>query len=101
MGALWAQPDLAAMFRRLIEAEGRCRNREDGLRAAHDYFYRGPIAEAIVQFCRGNPVRDASGDVHAGLLTAEDFDDFDDSDFDGGDEGLGDFDDDYDDDFED
>ncbi len=76
IGTVWRQPAWAATFARLVAAEKRFRNREDGLRAAYDEFYRGKIAETIVEFCRNNPVTDASGEPHAGLLTMEDFDQY-------------------------
>ncbi|MBI3946888.1 MAG: gamma-glutamyltransferase family protein [Armatimonadetes bacterium] len=72
-GTLWRQPQWAATFRKLIEAESRFPDRDAGLRAAHDAFYRGPIAETIVSFCRSTPVEDASGQAHTGLLAMEDF----------------------------
>jgi len=73
IGELWRQPDLAATFRRLVRAEGRHRRRDAGLRAAHDEFYRGPIARRIVRFASGAAVRDATGAAHRGLLTEDDF----------------------------
>jgi len=73
LGTIWRNPDWAATFRRLIDADRRRRDRRDGLRAAHDVFYRGDIAGTIVQFCRSVPVRDASGTPHTGLLTEADF----------------------------
>ena len=73
VGTIWQQPDWAATFGRLIEAEAHFKKRDDGLRAAHDAFYRGEIAERIVEFSSSNPVRDASGKAHGGLLTTEDF----------------------------
>jgi gamma-glutamyltranspeptidase/glutathione hydrolase len=56
-----------------MEADRRHQDRRAGLRAGHDLFYRGDIAETIVRFCRSTPVRDASGQAHTGLLTMEDF----------------------------
>ncbi|MGH0033159.1 MAG: gamma-glutamyltransferase family protein, partial [Myxococcota bacterium] len=41
------------------------------IQAARDHFYTGPGAEAIERFL-ATPVRDASGQAHAGLLTADD-----------------------------
>ena len=76
IGSVWRQPDWAATFSRLTDAESRFKDRHDGLRAAHDGFYRGSIAKGIVTFCQTHPVRDASGKSHAGLLTMEDFDGF-------------------------
>jgi len=72
IGALWRQPHWAATFRKLIDAEASCRDRERGLKAARDLFYRGEIAERIAQFCRSTPVCDATGREHCGLLSAED-----------------------------
>jgi gamma-glutamyltranspeptidase/glutathione hydrolase len=46
-------------------------SREAGIRAARDSFYRGDGAETIDRFAR-LPVRDASGEKHAGLITAAD-----------------------------
>jgi len=76
VGTVWKQPDWAATFDRLVAADKRFRNREDGLRAAYDEFYRGRVAETMVEFSRHNPVRDASGKPHAGLLTMRDFDEY-------------------------
>jgi gamma-glutamyltranspeptidase/glutathione hydrolase len=76
VGALWRQQDWAATFRRLLVAEGGLKKRDDGLRAAHDEFYRGGIAKTIVEFCRTNAIRDASGKAHTGLLSLSDFEAF-------------------------
>ncbi len=76
VGRVWSNPGWAATFRRLLEADARHSDRRAGLRAAGEAFYRGRIAEEIVQFCRSTPVRDASGRAHAGLLTTEDFGEF-------------------------
>jgi len=73
-GTIWQNPGWARTLRRLIRAEGRFRRRTDGLRAAYDEFYRGPIAEGIVKFSSTTAVKDASGKAHTGLLTIEDFD---------------------------
>ena len=73
VGSVWRQPALAATFRRLIEAESAGKNREAGLRAARDRFYRGDIAADIVIFAAANPVRDATGQEHVALLTTDDF----------------------------
>ena len=76
LGDVWRQPDWAASMGRLIEAD-RCHgDRVRGLRAAHDEFYRGAIAETVVEFCRSTAVADASGGAHTGLLTVADFEDF-------------------------
>ena len=69
-------PDLAAFFDALIRAEHAAGgSRERGIRAARDQFYRGEPAERIEAFLR-EPVRDASGRAHAGLLTAQDLADY-------------------------
>jgi len=73
VGTLWTNPDWAATFDHLIAAEARHRERDDGLQAAHDAFYRGPVARMIVSFVRDTAVRDASGESHSSLLTLEDF----------------------------
>jgi gamma-glutamyltranspeptidase/glutathione hydrolase len=65
-------PELAAFFEGLIRAERAAGGtREAGIRAARDSFYRGAAAERIEAFLR-EPVADASGAAHAGLLTADD-----------------------------
>jgi gamma-glutamyltranspeptidase/glutathione hydrolase len=52
-GELFKQPDLAATFRKLIEAEARAlrqrRSRKEAIMAAYDRFYRGDIAQEIVR----------------------------------------------------
>jgi gamma-glutamyltranspeptidase/glutathione hydrolase len=75
-GAIWRQPDWAATFDRLQALDEKHSGRDDGLRAACDAFYRGEIAERIVAFAQATHVRDASGQAHNGLLTLEDFSDF-------------------------
>jgi len=72
-GEPFRQPQWAATFAGILSAERRYRRRADGLRAAHDAFYRGPVAARIVEFVRSTPIRDASGEAHAGLLSEEDF----------------------------
>lgn len=62
------QRDMARTFRNLIAAYDS--QREDGrdaaIQAARDHFYRGPIADAIVDF----------SDEHGGYLAIDDFHDF-------------------------
>jgi gamma-glutamyltranspeptidase/glutathione hydrolase len=52
-GEIFRQPDLAATFRKLIEAEARAlrqrRSRKDAIMAAYERFYRGDIADEIVR----------------------------------------------------
>jgi gamma-glutamyltranspeptidase/glutathione hydrolase len=58
-------PDLAATFEALVEAydAGLPESREVAIQAARDYYYRGPLAEAIVAF----------SDANDGYLTRDDF----------------------------
>ena len=71
VGQVFRNPEWAATFLRLVEAESRHRERDDGLRAAHEEFYRGDIARRIVEFNK-NSFLDASGRPHAGLLEMDD-----------------------------
>ena len=65
-------PALASLLASLAEAERAAGgSREAGIRAARDAFYRGEPAEWIEALLR-TPVRDASGEAHAGLLCAAD-----------------------------
>jgi gamma-glutamyltranspeptidase/glutathione hydrolase len=73
LGAVWRQPDWAETFSRLARADRSEASREAGLRRARALFYEGEIAAAIVDFVQSIPVRDTSGEAHAGLLTREDF----------------------------
>ena len=75
-GTIWRQPHWAATFDRLRVLDEKHGQRDDGLRAAYDAFYRGEIAERIVAFAQASHIRDASGQAHNGLLTLEDFSDF-------------------------
>ncbi len=74
VGEVYRQPDLAVMYRTLIDAEARGRKggREAGLKAAHDAFYRGVIAEKIVDFARNTSWPDSTGKRNSGFLSAED-----------------------------
>ena len=62
------QSDLARTFRRLIEVEraNAHKGREDAIRAARDYVYKGDIADEMAAF----------SDKMGGLFTVEDFNDF-------------------------
>jgi gamma-glutamyltranspeptidase/glutathione hydrolase len=73
-GDIIRNPDWAAMLRMLCQAEAdkAGRGRIAGIEAARDAFYRGEIAERIIRFITTNPVEDASGHAHAGLLSFED-----------------------------
>lgn len=75
VGELVRNPDFAAMLRSLADAEKRAqgKSRIAGIEAARDAFYKGEIAEKIVRFITDNPVEDASGIAHKGLLSYDDF----------------------------
>lgn len=66
VGEVIVQEDLARTFERLSEAEHEHSDREEGLQAARDYFYQGPIAEEIADF----------SEEHGGFLDASDLADF-------------------------
>jgi gamma-glutamyltranspeptidase / glutathione hydrolase len=64
--------DLATTLRRLIEAErgsggDRCR----GLRLVADYFYRGPIARELAEWCEANGGLIRSSDLAAHVTRVE------------------------------
>ena len=71
-GSRMRSPVLAATWRRLLaEAEAATTDRDGQIEAARRTFYDGFVAEAIDAHVR-QPVRDSSGEVHAGLLTGDD-----------------------------
>ncbi len=74
VGELLRNPDWANVLKAMCRAEAaaRGRGRVAGIEAARDVFYKGEIAERIVDFITRNPVEDASGTAHAGLLSLED-----------------------------
>ena len=52
-GEIFVQADLARTFRSLAEAEQRAaQGRAGGIEAAREYFYRGPVARRIGDFCK-------------------------------------------------
>ncbi len=73
-GEIFSQPDLAKMFRSLMEGEKRerRRGRKEALQAARDVFYKGPISERITGFVRDNEFSDVTGKRNRGLITRED-----------------------------
>jgi gamma-glutamyltranspeptidase/glutathione hydrolase len=71
-GSRLRNPALAATWRRLLaESSSPGASRAAEVEAARRAFYTGFIAEAIAEHVR-RPVRDASGEPHAGVLTGED-----------------------------
>jgi gamma-glutamyltranspeptidase/glutathione hydrolase len=65
VGEMFSQPDLARTLRQIVAAErqSRSRGRSQALKAARDYFYKGPVAKRISNFAEAN----------GGLLRAGDF----------------------------
>lgn len=78
VGDLLIQRDLAAMYKRLVAAESAAsaEGRVAGLRAAHDLFYSGAIADEIVAFQKTVRCTDANGITSTGLLEKDDFEAF-------------------------
>jgi gamma-glutamyltranspeptidase/glutathione hydrolase len=77
IGQRLVQRDLAKTLRRLSQSEKRAGgNRQEGLAAAREYFYSGPIAKQIVKFTSETRVRDATGTSHTGLIGIQDFSEF-------------------------
>lgn len=74
VGHIFRNPDWANVLKSLCrtEATAQHKGRVAGLEAARDLFYKGEIAERIVDFIANNPVEDASGSAHAGLLSYQD-----------------------------
>jgi len=77
VGDLFAQPDLAETFKKLVSAEHReiRRGRREALQAARDLFYRGKLAQQIIKFAQGSHP-DASGARHNGLLAKKDLEEY-------------------------
>jgi gamma-glutamyltranspeptidase/glutathione hydrolase len=75
VGEVLRNPDWAATMKKVVDVETRAkdRGREAAIQTAIDYWYKGEIAERIVDFMQNNAFRDASGRKHRGLLTKEDF----------------------------
>lgn len=61
-GELFRQEELGRTIEGMIAASERAPDRESGLAAAEDYFYRGPVAEAIDRYHR----------EHRGFMTRDD-----------------------------
>jgi gamma-glutamyltranspeptidase/glutathione hydrolase len=71
-GTTLTNPTWAATLRRLVDgAEAASGDRDGQLEHALHAWTQGFVADAIDAFCR-IPVRDSSGERHAGVLTAED-----------------------------
>ena len=76
-GQVLVQKELARTLHRLVEAEKRAgSDRLQGLVAAREYFYSGPIAREIVKFGSSNPVMDSSGERHTCLIDLNDLSEY-------------------------
>jgi gamma-glutamyltranspeptidase/glutathione hydrolase len=71
-GRLFRNPALAATYERLLADAETVGGREGQIRRALDYWYRGPIAEAVDRYYRDAEVWDVSGRKNRGLLTGQD-----------------------------
>ena len=72
-GARFANPALAAVYRRILtEAEQAGSDREAQIEAARRAFYEGFVAESIAAYLARAEVMDVSGQRHRGLLTDAD-----------------------------
>ncbi len=78
IGQILRNPDWAQTFTMVAEAErlGKKAGRSAGIDAARDFFYRGPIAAAIIDFMQTYKCRDVYDQEHHGLMTTDDFADY-------------------------
>src|SRR5438105_12903644 len=62
VGELHKNPDLAATLKKAVEVEMKSKKsgREAVIQAAIDFWYKGEIAEKIVEFMQNTEIRDAS-----------------------------------------
>ena len=74
IGDLIRNPDYAEMLRIMCRAEesAKGKGRVAGIEAARDAFYKGEIAERILDFITTTPVEDATGRAHTALLSYDD-----------------------------
>lgn len=75
IGDILKNADLAATLKKVVDAETQAAKsgREAAIRTAIDYWYKGPVADAIVSYLEKTEIKDASGRSHRGLLTRDDF----------------------------
>jgi gamma-glutamyltranspeptidase/glutathione hydrolase len=78
VGAVFRNKDWAATLKQVVDVETKHRplGREKAIQAAIDFWYRGAVAERIVTYLQQTPIRDASGQANRGLLSKEDFADW-------------------------
>ena len=74
VGEILRNPDFGNSLQMMCRAEEEAqrKGREAGIEAARDVFYKGAIAERIIDFISNNPVEDATGTAHTGLLSYDD-----------------------------
>ena len=74
VGDVFRNPDWANVLKLMCQSEvaARHKGRVAGIEAARDAFYKGEIAERIIDFITSNPIEDASGSAHTGLLSYDD-----------------------------
>ncbi|MCP4535814.1 MAG: gamma-glutamyltransferase family protein [Chloroflexi bacterium] len=74
VGQILRNPDWANALKLMCRGEesARHKGRIAGIEAARDVFYKGEIVERIIDYITNNPVEDASGMAHAGMLSYED-----------------------------
>lgn len=75
IGEIFRNPGFAHTLELMITAErdAKVKGRIAGIEAARDAYYKGEIAERIVEFVHSTPALDASGNERFGLLEYEDF----------------------------
>ena len=72
-GSLFANPALAATYRRILEAaEAASADRDEQIEAARRAFYEGFVAETIAGYLESAEVMDVTGTPHRGLLSHAD-----------------------------
>jgi gamma-glutamyltranspeptidase/glutathione hydrolase len=71
-GKLFRNPHVAALYQQILDQTKSAKGREARIEAALDFWYRGPVAERIAEYCATEEVWDVSGRRHKGLITAED-----------------------------
>ncbi|WP_321931487.1 gamma-glutamyltransferase family protein [Paraburkholderia guartelaensis] len=70
--ALFANPAIAATYRRILREASAKSDRAEQCELARSAFYRGFVADAIDQYFRSTDVLDTSGLRNRGLLNADD-----------------------------
>jgi gamma-glutamyltranspeptidase / glutathione hydrolase len=71
-GRLFRNLQIAALYQRIVDHAKSGSNREARINAALNFWYRGPVAERIQEFCAEEEVWDVSGRRHKGLITGDD-----------------------------